>query len=123
MASPNTHPELDNGNPDVPILIRLGCTLLLGFALLAASCDGNRLGAIQGTVVDGTSARVSDAFVVVINLGTNNSIGLKTVRKAGFQPAVRSNIVLDADRTVRVDLNLVSDTSSLATPVKASEQR
>ena len=79
---------------------------------------------------------------MVINLGTNNSIGLKTdrageftasgllpgkytvaVRKAGFQPAVRSNIVLDADRTVRVDLNLVSDTSSLATPVKASEQR
>lgn len=124
------------------ILIRLGCALLLGFALLAASCDWNRLGAIQGAVVDGTSARVPDAIVMVIDQRTNSSIGLRTdssgeftasdlkpgkytlaVRKEGFQSASRPNIVVDGRRTIRVDLNLARDPSSPVTQVKASEHR
>ncbi len=142
MAAPNVRPELRNGDPDAQVLIRLGCTLLLGLALLAASCDSDRLGAIQGAVVDGTSARVPDAIIMVINQSANTSIGLKTdrsgeftasglqpgkytvvVRKEGFQSASRLNIVVDARRAIRIDLNLARDTSSPMTPVKASEQR
>jgi uncharacterized membrane protein len=126
----------------VQILIRPGCALLLGFVLLAASCDWNRSGAIQGAVVDGTSARVPDAIVMVIDQSTNSSIGLRTdssgkftasdlkpgkytlaVRKEGFQSASRSNIVVDAHRAIRVDLSLARDKCAPVTPVKASEQR
>jgi len=142
MTSPNAHPKLDNGDPDVQILIRLGCALLLGLALIAASCVWTRLGAIKGAVVDGTSGRVPDAIVMVIDQSTNSSIGLRTdssgeftasdlkpgkytlaVRKEGFLPASRSNIVVDGHRTLRVELNLARDPSSPVTPVKASEQR
>ena len=122
------------------IRMRLGCALLLGLALVAASCDWTRLGAIKGAVVDGTSGRVPDAIVMVIDQSTNSSIGLKTdrsgeftasglvpgkysvaVQKAGFQPAVRSNLVVESHRTVNVVLNMVSDPNALATPVKALE--
>lgn len=142
MTSPNARPESGSGDPDPQILIRLGCALLLGLALVAASCDWNRVGAIQGAVVDGTSARVPDAIVMVIDQSTNSSIGLRTdssgeftasdlkpgkytlaVRKEGFLPASRTNIVVDSHRTIRVDLNLARDSSSLVTPIKASAQR
>src|SRR5271157_1787406 len=142
MTSPNAHPKLDNGDPDLQILIRLGCALLLGLALIAASCVWTRLGAIKGAVVDGTSGRVPDAIVMVIDQSTNSSIGFRTdssgeftasdlkpgkytlaVRKEGFLSASRPNIVVDGHRTLRVELNLARDPSSPVTPVKASEQR
>ncbi|MGO9242689.1 MAG: carboxypeptidase-like regulatory domain-containing protein [Bryobacteraceae bacterium] len=142
MTSPNARPESDSGDPGLQILIRLGCALLLGLALLAASCDWNRLGAIQGAVVDGASARVPDAIVMVIDQSTSSSIGLRTdssgeftasdlkpgkytlaVRKEGFLSASRSNILVDGHRTLRVELNLARDPSSPVTPVKASAQR
>lgn len=123
--------------------MRFRCMLVLACALITASCDsGGRSGIIRGTVSDGARARVCDAIVVVVNESADNSIGLKTdhageftasglqpgkyrvaVRKAGFQSAVRTNVVVDANKVVNVDLNLVAGPDPVADPVNTKEGR
>jgi hypothetical protein len=118
-------------------------TLLLGCALFVAACDrGGLSGTIRGNVSDVSRARVSDAIVVVVNQNADNSIGLKTnragefvasglqpgtysvaVSKAGFQSTTKANIVVDANRTVNVDLNMVAGTDPVAAPVKTMERQ
>jgi hypothetical protein len=123
--------------------MRFKCTLVFACALITASCDsGGRSGIIRGIVSDGAHARVCDAIVVVVNESADNSIGLKTdhageftasglqpgkyrvaVRKAGFQSALRTNVVVDANSVVNVDLNLVAGPDSAADPVNTKEGR
>jgi hypothetical protein len=114
--------------------MRCRSMLVLACALITASCDhSGRSGIIRGVVSDPTGALVCDAVVVVVNESADNSIGLKTdqageftasglkpgkyrvaVRKAGFRPVVRANVVVDADRVVNVDLNLATGSDSEA---------
>jgi hypothetical protein len=97
-------------------------------ALLASpsqAAQAGFTGSIVGTVIDATHAAIPEADVIVTNVGTNQSVAVRTDRSGtylvpnlqpgtyslevsatGFKHMVRSGITLQIDQRARVDLTL-----------------
>lgn len=111
-------------------------------ALVAAVCaglnpaaaQGVTTGAIAGTVTDQNGAPVANAQVQIVNKQTGFSSGgitrdngsylvqsletggpyTLTVRRIGFEPAKRENLVISLTVTTRIDVKLVQQAASLS---------
>ena len=116
------------------------CAVLLT-TFLAAPCSQAQVntGAISGTVVDKTAAALSGAKVVVTQEATGESKSILTsgeglylvnflapgtykvtVQAAGFEEAVRDNVVVEVNQTVRLDFSLVVGSSTQIMEVTAA---
>jgi hypothetical protein len=113
------------------------CVVFLG---VPSSSAQNTTGAITGRLTDSTGAVISGAKVTVKNLGTGEVRTLTTgasgdftatlllpgrysvtAEHSGFKTAIRNDITLEVDQTVRADLAL--DVGSEAQKVEVTGQR
>ena len=113
--------------------------LLLGLTLPIGLASAQTFGEITGNVRDPSGAVVPNASVAVTNAGTNatrntvtNTEGIYSfpalnpgtyqvkVESQGFQPTVRSNVVLQVQQTARVDFALTVGQTTQTVEVSAN---
>jgi hypothetical protein len=119
---------------------RKSCRFLLPLLLAASGCYAQvDRGSIAGTVTDQHDAVIGGATVVITNTATGQAervttndagaylantllIGAYTVsvEKSGFQKVVQSNVSVDVNKVVRVDLRLPIGTVSEQVEVTAA---
>ena len=114
--------------------LRIAALLALLGTGTRISAQGVTTGAIGGTITDSQGAPVSGAQVRIVNRATGYTVGALSranglylvqgleaggpytvnVRRIGFEPATRNDIVVSISQTTRVDLSLGTSAVALA---------